>query len=49
MIVKKRVDKDNVVSLERQRNDFKEIGGKIISIEVIIEIMDITKEELRTK
>jgi peroxiredoxin family protein len=49
MIVKKRVDKDNVVSLERQMNDFKESSGKIISIEMIIEIMDITKEELRTK
>lgn len=35
-----------VISHERQMNDFKEIGGRIISIKMTMEIMSIMKEDL---
>jgi len=48
-MVKKRMDKANVASLERLMSDFKELGGKIIACEMTMEIMGIKKEELRTE
>ncbi len=47
MIVKDRIKKANVVSLERLMKDFKELGGKIIACEMTMEIMGVKKEDLR--
>ena len=47
MIIKDRIKKANVVSLERLINDFKELGGKIIACEMTMEIMRVKKEDLR--
>jgi peroxiredoxin family protein len=41
--------KANVASLESMVKDFKELGGKIIACEMTMEIMGITKEQLRTE
>jgi peroxiredoxin family protein len=46
LMVKKRMDKANVVSLERLMSDFKELGGKIIACEMTMEIMGIRKKNL---
>ncbi len=47
-MIKQRMNKANVASLERLMNDFKELGGKIIACEMTMEIMGLSKEELRT-
>lgn len=47
-MIKRRMDKANVASLERLMNDFKELGGKIIACEMTMEIMGLSKEDLRT-
>lgn len=47
-MIKRRMNKANVASLERLMNDFKELGGKIIACEMTMEIMGLSKEELRT-
>jgi len=36
-----------VASLERLMADFKELGGKIIACEMTMEIMGISREDLR--
>jgi len=46
-MIKMRMKKANVVSLERLMADFKELGGKIIACEMTMEIMGLKKEELR--
>jgi peroxiredoxin family protein len=46
-MVKRRMKKANVASLERLLADFKELGGKIIACEMTMEIMGIKKEDLR--
>lgn len=46
-MIKSRMKKANVVSLERLMNDFKELGGKIIACEMTMEIMGVKKEDLR--
>jgi peroxiredoxin family protein len=46
-MMKQRMDKANVASLERLMQDFKELGGKIIACEMTMEIMGIKKEDLR--
>jgi peroxiredoxin family protein len=48
-MIKRRMDKANVVSLERLMSDFKELGGKIIACEMTMEIMGLSKDELRTE
>ena len=48
-MIKKRMDKANVASLERLMNDFKELGGKVIACEMTMEIMGLSKEELQTE
>jgi len=48
-MIKGRMAKANVASLESMVNDFKELGGKIIACEMTMEIMGITKEQLRTE
>ena len=46
-MVKRRMKKANVASLERLLTDFKELGGKIIACDMTMEIMGIKKEDLR--
>ena len=46
-MMKQRMNKANVSSLERLMQDFKELGGKIIACELTMEIMGIKKEDLR--
>lgn len=47
LMVKTRMKKANVVSLERLMADFKELGGKIIACEMTMEIMGIKRRDLR--
>jgi peroxiredoxin family protein len=46
-MVKQRMKKANVASLEKLFQDFKELGGKIIACEMTMEIMGIRREDLR--
>ena len=46
-MIKSRMKKANVVSLERLLTDFKDLGGKIIACEMTMEIMGVGKEDLR--
>ncbi len=46
-MIKGRMEKANVVSLEKLMKDFKELGGKIIACEMTMEIMGVKKEDLR--
>jgi peroxiredoxin family protein len=46
-MVKLRMKKANVASLEKLMADFKELGGKIIACDMTMEIMGIKREGLR--
>jgi peroxiredoxin family protein len=46
-MVKRRMKKANVASLERMLQDFKELGGKVMACDMTMEIMGIEPEELR--
>ncbi len=46
-MIKSRMKKANVASLERLLSDFKDLGGKIIACEMTMEIMGVGKEDLR--
>ena len=46
-MVKRRMKKARVVSLEKLLQDFKELGGKIIACEMTMEIMGVKQEDLR--
>ena len=46
-MIKQRMEKASVVSLERLMNDFKELGGKIIACDMTMQIMGIKREDLR--
>jgi peroxiredoxin family protein len=46
-MIKKRMKKANVVSLERLLNDFKELGGKLLACDMTMDIMGVKKEDLR--
>ncbi|MDY7078310.1 MAG: DsrE/DsrF/DrsH-like family protein [Chloroflexota bacterium] len=46
-MIKRRMRKANVASLERLLQDFKELGGKIIACEMTMEIMGIGRKDLR--
>jgi peroxiredoxin family protein len=46
-MIKQRMKKANVASLETLLQDFKELGGKIIACEMTMEIMGISREDLR--
>jgi len=46
-MVKQRMKKANVASLDRLLNDFKELGGKILACDMTMDIMGIKKEDLR--
>jgi peroxiredoxin family protein len=45
-MIKQRMDKQNVASLERLMKDFKELGGKIIACEMTMEIMGVKASDL---
>jgi peroxiredoxin family protein len=45
-MVKQRMKKANVASLERLIKDFKELGGKIFACDMTMQIMNIKKEDL---
>ena len=47
-MVNKMMRKQNVASLEKLMQDYKELGGRIIACEMTMEIMRINKEDLRT-
>ena len=46
-MIKRRMKKANVASLERLVQDFRELGGKIIACDMTMEIMGISREGLR--
>lgn len=46
-MIKQRMKKVNVASLERLMNDFKELGGKVIACDMTMEIMGISRDDLR--
>jgi len=46
-MIKQRMKKANVASLEKLLADFKELGGKIIACEMTMEIMGIDQDDLR--
>jgi peroxiredoxin family protein len=47
MMVKMKMKKQNVASLERMVQDFKELGGKILACDMTMDIMGIKPEDLR--
>jgi peroxiredoxin family protein len=46
-MVKRKMKKARVASLEKLLQDFKELGGKILACDMTMEIMGIKKEDLR--
>ena len=46
-MVKRRMKKAGVASLERLLQDFHELGGKILACDMTMQIMSIKKEDLR--
>ena len=46
-MVRRRMKKANVASLERLFADFKELGGKIIACDMTMEIMGVKPDDLR--
>jgi len=46
-MVKRKMKKVGVASLEKLLQDFKELGGKILACDMTMEIMGIKKEDLR--
>jgi len=46
-MVKRRMKKANVASLERMLQDFKELGGKIMACDMTMEIMGMRPQDLR--
>jgi peroxiredoxin family protein len=46
-MVRQRMKKANVASLDRMLQDFKELGGRILACDMTMEIMGIRPEDLR--
>ena len=46
-MIKRRMRKTNVASLERLFKDFRELGGKVIACDMTMEIMGVKPEDLR--
>ena len=46
-MIKQRMKKANVASLERLMNDYRELGGKVIACEMTMEIMGVGRESMR--
>lgn len=47
MMIKKRMEKAHVASLEKMITDFKELGGKILACDMTMEVMGVKPEDLR--
>jgi peroxiredoxin family protein len=47
MMMKMKMKKQNVASLERMIQDFKELGGKILACDMTMDIMGVKPEDLR--
>lgn len=47
-MIKRRMKKANVAPLERMLDDFKELGGRLLACDMTMEIMGLSKEDLRT-
>ncbi len=45
-MVRKKMQKSNVASLEKLMEDYKDLGGKIIACEMTMEIMGVRKKDL---
>lgn len=46
-MVRQRMKRSKVASLERMMNDFKDLGGRVIACEMTMDIMGIRREDLR--
>jgi peroxiredoxin family protein len=46
-MMRRRMKKANVASLERLMSDYKELGGRIIACEMTMEIMGLSRDDLR--
>jgi peroxiredoxin family protein len=46
-MIKRKMKKIGVVSLERLLEDFVELGGKVLACDMTMEIMGVTKDDLR--
>jgi peroxiredoxin family protein len=46
-MIKRRMKKANVATLDRLMRDFRELGGKVIACEMTMEIMGVRREDLR--
>jgi len=46
-MIRRRMRRSGVASLEKLMTDFKELGGKIVACEMTMEIMGVRKEDLR--
>lgn len=46
-MIRRRMKKAGVVSLEKLLEDFKELGGRILACDMTMEIMGVSKEDLR--
>ena len=46
-MVRRRMKRAKVASLERMMSDFKDLGGRVIACEMTMEIMGIRREDLR--
>jgi len=47
MMIKKKMEKAKVASLEKMITDFKELGGKILACDMTMEVMGVKPEDLR--
>lgn len=47
MMIKNKMKKANVASLEKMIIDFKELGGKILACDMTMEVMGVKPEDLR--
>jgi len=46
-MIKRRMKKANVVGLDRLLDDFRDLGGQIIACEMTMDIMGLSREDLR--
>jgi peroxiredoxin family protein len=46
-LIKRKMKKAGVVSLEKMMQDFKELGGKILAYDMTMDIMGVKAEDLR--
>lgn len=47
-MIRRRMKKAKVVPLEKLAQDFKELGGKVMACDMTMEIMGLTRDDLRT-